>query len=403
MSADAATSHWYSGPAARATVITIAAAVPIVLVNSTAFIGQFAWTRQHVPWIIPGQVLFSVAIESVAIYLAWHAHLAALANDSASRLKLGAYLFALIIGAMNYSHYASHWRPNALAIGLGLMSALSPWLWGIHTRRTSRDKLMERGLVEEHAVRLGANRWLWHAWRSARVMFRATWVGETDPQRAIGAFADRGWGTLVPAEPVRHLPGAPAAVPVAQPDVPAIESVPAAPERASTGAPEQSVPEVSVPAGSPAVPVLVIPDPYTPEHHLTADPVETGPAPTSEAHLSAAPSLSAGNSKRPPQERIDEVKEWLAAIPLDQLPSNRAIARRLDEDSDQRRLGAQLRSARIADEAQRDLESLGAPAQDADPAGAPQLPVQTRQPRPDQAQYIARPASTLPGGGEMSG
>lgn len=381
MSDDAATSHWYNSPVTRAIAKTVAAAVPIVLVNSTAFIGQFAWTLQHVPWIVPGQVLFSVAIESVAIYLAWHAHLAQLANDSASRLKLGAYLFALIIGAMNYSHYAAGWRPNALAVGLGLMSALSPWLWGIHTRRTSRDKLMERGLVEEHAVRLGATRWMWHAYRSSRVMFRATWVGETDPQRAIGAFTEQGWGGLVPAAPDRGaLPGAPAAAPVAQPDVPAIESAPAPRERAIAGAPEQDAPPAPVPAAPRAAP---------------AD----RPA---EAHLSAVPSLSA-NAKRPPQEHIDEVKEWLDGIPLDQLPGVRAIARALDETSDQRRLASRLRSARFAAEAQRDLESLGGPAQDADQAGAPQLPAQARQPRPDQAQFLARPASTLPGGGEMSG
>jgi hypothetical protein len=383
MSDDAATSHWYNAPVTRAIAKTTAAAVPIVLVNSTAFIGQFAWTLQHVPWIIPGQVLFSVAVESVAVYLAWHAHLAQLANDSASRLKLAAYLFALVIGAMNYSHYARDWHPNALAVGLGLMSALSPWLWGIHTRRASRDKLMERGLVEEHAVRLGATRWLWHMYRSAKVMFRATWVGETDPQRAIGAFEDRGWGTLVPAGPARGtLPGAPQAVPVpepvpavAQPDVPAIEAVPVAPV--------------------PAQPVPGVPEP--------AVPAAPAPGPTSEAHLSAAASFSAGNSKRPPQERIDEVRKWLAGFPINELPTKRAIARELDSESDQRRLAKNLYDERITDQARLDLESLGIPAQDTDPAGAPQLPAQPRQPRPDQAQLIARPASTLPGGGEMSG
>jgi hypothetical protein len=179
-----------TGSWARRAAPVVGAAVPVALVNATAFIGQFAWVRQHVPWLAPGQVLFAVTLESVAIYLAWHAHLAQLANDSAGRLKLAAYSFALVIGAMNYSHYASHWRPNALAVGLGLMSALSPWLWGVHSRRASRDRLMERGLVEEHAVRLGANRWMWHPWRAMHVMYHATWVGEGNPGAAISQYEE---------------------------------------------------------------------------------------------------------------------------------------------------------------------------------------------------------------------
>jgi hypothetical protein len=162
------------------------AAVPIVLVNAVAFAGQLAFLRGHLPWPAPGQVLVAVTLESVAVYLAWQAHLALAADDSALRLRLAAYGFAAVIGVMNYSHYmAPHWRPTFAAVTFGLMSVSSPWLWSVHSRRVSRDALKARGLIEPHAVRLGATRWLWHPSLSFRVMRWAAWTGEADPARAI--------------------------------------------------------------------------------------------------------------------------------------------------------------------------------------------------------------------------
>ena len=181
-----------------------AAAVPVVLVNVVAFAGQLAFLREHLPWGLAGQVLMAVTLETIAVYLAWQAHLAQLANDSALRLRLAAYGFALVIAAMNYSHYARPgWSPTFAAVAVALCSAASPWLWGIHTRRVSRDQLMKAGLIEPHALRLGMTRWAWHPIRSARVMFHATWKGTTDPAKAIAA-----------ADPSR----VPVRVPVARPE-----------------------------------------------------------------------------------------------------------------------------------------------------------------------------------------
>jgi hypothetical protein len=166
------TAHWGA----------LAAAVPVVLVNAVAFAGQLAFLREHLPWPLAGQVMMAVALESIAIYLAFHAHLAQLANDSALRLRLGAYGFALIIAACNYSHYAGpHWRPTFAAVAVALCSAVSPWLWGIHSRRASRDALLASRLIEPHALRLGPTRWLWPPLRSARVMWLATWEGDRRP------------------------------------------------------------------------------------------------------------------------------------------------------------------------------------------------------------------------------
>jgi hypothetical protein len=161
------------------------AAVPIVLVNAVATGAQLGVWRAHLPALAEA-VLVALALESIAVYLAWQAHLAQLADDSALRLRMAAYGFALVIGALNYSHFmAPGWRPTVAAVTFGLMSAVSPWLWSVHSRRVSRDALKDKGLIESHAVRLGATRWLLHAYRSFRVMHRATWAGETDPGRAI--------------------------------------------------------------------------------------------------------------------------------------------------------------------------------------------------------------------------
>ena len=169
----------------------VLAAVPVILVNVVAFAGQLAFLHAHLPWPLAGQVLLAVTLESVAVYLAFHAHLAQMANDSALRLRVAAYAFALVIAAMNYSHYAGPgWSPTFAAVALGLMSASSPWLWSVHSRRVSRDQLLAAGLIEPHALRLGGTRWTWHPWRSARVMWLATWEGITDPATAIAKVDD---------------------------------------------------------------------------------------------------------------------------------------------------------------------------------------------------------------------
>jgi hypothetical protein len=164
------------------------AVVPLILVNFVAVSGQLAFLRDHLSWGLPGDIVFAAALESIAVYLAYHAHIALIGNDSALRLRLASYGFGLAIGAMNYSHYAGPaWRPTFQAVAVGLMSASSPWLWGIHSRRQSRAALLAAGLIEPHALRLGVTRWLWHPARSVRVMWFATWAGIQSPAEAISA------------------------------------------------------------------------------------------------------------------------------------------------------------------------------------------------------------------------
>lgn len=408
MPEDSAKSSWWRAPGTQQAALASVAAVPVVLVNGTAFIGQFAFLRQHVPWIFPGQVLVAIAIESIAVYLAWHAHLAAMKNDSSTRLKAGAYSFAQVVGAMNYSHYmAPHWRPTVMAVLMYFMSALSPLLWGVHTRRASRDRLMERALVEEHAVRLGGNRWTWHPVRSARVTYWATWHGINEPARAIARFASR-YGTAdVPAEP-RHARKArpaqsapvtvpavaapPAPVPAAPVTVPAEGSAPGgapaslpwpAPrgQRVLAGTePWPTAPAETVPAGE-DVPAPSWMSDYSPAPAVPrlrrANPLPQGsawpPAPGDEdvpavrpaevqaaAALRAEPSMAPGRDKHPGPEVIGNVELQLAGMQDDGLPSERNVARMLG-DPGQRRLAKQL----LAQRRQAGARPAGTPAGEA--------------------------------------
>lgn len=177
------------------------AAVPVVLVNFVAFYGQLSFFQAHrvisasgVTVVIPAAiaVVIALALESIAIYLAWQAHIARKSHDSALRLRFGAYGTGLGIGMLNYSHFCGpHWKPNAFAVSFALASAISPALWGVYSNRESRDDLKRLDLIEEHAVRLGTTRWFWYPLRSAMVQRRAAWAAENRPAAAIALYERR--------------------------------------------------------------------------------------------------------------------------------------------------------------------------------------------------------------------
>src|SRR5690348_12903165 len=147
----------------RTQVIT---AIPLILVNIVAVLGQFGYLRDHLNWPIIGVGIFAAAIESIALFLAYMAHKSLMSLDSSMRLRLGAIGFGLLSSFMNARHYEHNGNLTFVSIATGLMSASSPILWGIYSRRQSRDELMARGLIEPGAVRLGFNRWLMYPVKS---------------------------------------------------------------------------------------------------------------------------------------------------------------------------------------------------------------------------------------------
>lgn len=181
------------------------AAFPICLVNGVAVIGQLSWAHDHLQaWHTAGQILFAFALESIALFLSYSAYLAEKENDSALRLKMASYMIGFGVGILNYNHFSNDWHPTAVAIVVGMMSSLSPMLWAVYSRRVSRPILAKNGLIDEHALRLGASRWFWHPIRSAQVMYMATWIGENKVSRAIAIYeklsAEREASKLMNAE-----------------------------------------------------------------------------------------------------------------------------------------------------------------------------------------------------------
>jgi hypothetical protein len=172
----------------------IGAAIPIACVNSCAMFGQFLFIHTHLTqWPIEMQVLLSVSLEIIAVFLAAHAHMALVAGDSSLRLRVSSYAMGAIVGSMSYAHWAGpHLRPTFAAVATGLLSVSSPWLWGVHSRKQSKDQLRTMGLVEGRGVKLGMARWFFWPTLSFKVVRHAAWYNPgVTPGAAIAAYGQR--------------------------------------------------------------------------------------------------------------------------------------------------------------------------------------------------------------------
>lgn len=147
---------------------TLKAVAPLVVVNGLAVYGQLAYALEHIAptaWVLPARIALSIgfaaAVESVALYVGWHAHDALLlkSHATARNLRRWSFLIAAAVAAMNYAHFASAGlRPTAAACAFGLLSLLSPWMWGLHTRRAARLQLLKERKVDEGGAEFSAER-----------------------------------------------------------------------------------------------------------------------------------------------------------------------------------------------------------------------------------------------------
>jgi hypothetical protein len=165
--------------------------IPLLIVNTIAITGQYIFWRAHLPTFPAIAALgFALALESISVFIAYHAHLAELSNDSAFRLRFGSYAAGLIIGLLNGSHFLINGMLSAAAVGMFILSASSPVLWAIHTRRLSRDDLKKQGLIEDRSVKLGIMRWLLWFPESFGAFRLAIWRGENRPDIAIASWEE---------------------------------------------------------------------------------------------------------------------------------------------------------------------------------------------------------------------
>jgi hypothetical protein len=162
------------------------------LVNGLAIYGQLAYVYDHVApdtWRQPARVALSVgaaaAFESIALFVKAH--------GTARRLRRASYLIAAVVALANYAHFAHDGlRPTAAAVMFGLVSLLSPWLWGLHTRRTQHLQLVKERRADEAGAEFSADRRRHFPIRTWQARRWSIDHGVTDPAEAWRGYnADR--------------------------------------------------------------------------------------------------------------------------------------------------------------------------------------------------------------------
>lgn len=197
----------------RATAIAVA---PLCVVNALTVYGQLAYAYEDVAprvWPAWARVLlavgFAAAVESVALYIQWHAHDALLlrSHSTARALRRWSFLIALAVAGMNYSHFtpAGLLTPTAAGIAFGMLSLLSPWMWGLHSRRAARIQLLKERRADDAGAEFSSMR--------ARMFPIRTWKAKrysvdwniTDPVEAWNAYHGRTQTVDVPVPSVRDI------------------------------------------------------------------------------------------------------------------------------------------------------------------------------------------------------
>lgn len=170
--------------------------LPLLLINGGAAYAQAAYAYAEIApteWNAPSKVVFALAfalaLESIAVYVQWHAHDALLqrAHATAASLRRASWGIAAVVGAINYAHFAKKgWEPTAAAVAFALLSLLSPWLWGLHTRRAQHVQLLaeDANLIDEGGVEFSPQRRRAFPIRSWNAKRWSIDNGEQDPRRA---------------------------------------------------------------------------------------------------------------------------------------------------------------------------------------------------------------------------
>ncbi|WP_343944862.1 hypothetical protein, partial [Pseudonocardia zijingensis] len=171
---------------------------PLAVVTGFAMYGQIGYGLDHysdptTPFLLRLLVAVgaAVAVESIALYVAWHAHDALLlkATGTAARLRRASYAIALAVAAVNYAHFSGpNLAPTAGAVVFALFSASGPWLWGLHTRRAQRLQLLREGRVDSSGAVFSAERWRTFPLRTWLARRYSIDHGITDPRIAWEAY-----------------------------------------------------------------------------------------------------------------------------------------------------------------------------------------------------------------------
>lgn len=163
------------------------AAVPIVLVNTLAVIGQCQWASTHLHWGHPGQALFAGALETTSLAVMYLAHTALIEGDSAWRQKVFAYAIAGGSASVNWQEHSNAWHPTPPAFVFAGASLLSPILWAAYSRFAARTVMREAGLIDRRAAKFSFARWLMFPRRTFKALRYSVWHSVQSPAKAIAA------------------------------------------------------------------------------------------------------------------------------------------------------------------------------------------------------------------------
>lgn len=170
--------------------------VVLVLVNSVAIWGQAGWALEHlVPQMLPAELaadlrigyvtalLLAAALELTGVFLSVQADESDRKHLPSGGTRLLSYSAGIMSGALNFSH----WDGTAAKISLGLLSAISPFLWGIYSR-------VRRG------EQVAPSRRFWHPIKSISLIREMAWEGIVTEEEAILRRKEQ---KIAPAAPLR--------------------------------------------------------------------------------------------------------------------------------------------------------------------------------------------------------
>lgn len=173
--------------------------LPLLLINGGAAYAQGAYAYSEIApadWNMPSRLAFAIAfaaaLESIAVYVQWHAHDALMlkAHATAASLRRAAWLIAAVVAAINYAHFANGFSPTAAAVAFALLSLLSPWLWGLHTRRAQHVQLLaeDSSRIDDAGVEFSPRRRRMFPIRSLMAARWAIEHNERDPRKAWDGY-----------------------------------------------------------------------------------------------------------------------------------------------------------------------------------------------------------------------
>jgi hypothetical protein len=170
----------------------LAGALAIAMCNAVSVMGQlrFASTAFNTYGLF-GELIFSIACESVALFLGVTGLLCDLENTPSMRLRFMSLCAGAIIGALNYSHDPG----TVIGMVTGGFSFVCPILWDLLGRKLAEPILIKNGIgrSKHRYPSLGLVRFAYHPVNSFRLMWEITAEpsGDATTVRAIREFNRR--------------------------------------------------------------------------------------------------------------------------------------------------------------------------------------------------------------------